>query len=162
MSKRSHPAFCHHTTQAVGGRRWGLRCLSDLTLHSVITPHRPLVVGDGPAMTKVKEELLGNPIILGHLDTKNLSTAFASADIFFFPSLTETWGNVALEAMVRCSFSPDNQPKPPEDICSYRCRHEFCHNTSGSKSLVLKDLVLTMSSATTLQAPRALCLRTWC
>lgn len=44
-------------------------------------------------------EELSNAIILGHQGGTNLSTAFASADIFFFPSTTETWGNVAMEAM---------------------------------------------------------------
>lgn len=52
----------------------------------------------GPALAKVREEL-SNAIILGHQGGTNLSTAFASADIFFFPSTTETWGNVAMEAM---------------------------------------------------------------
>ena len=61
-------------------------------------PVKPLVVGAGPALAKVREELK-NAIILGHQGGSNLSTAFASSDVFFFPSTTETWGNVALEAM---------------------------------------------------------------
>ncbi|MDE3059275.1 MAG: glycosyltransferase, partial [Bacteroidota bacterium] len=34
-----------------------------------------------------------------HLNTKQMATAFASSDAFIFPSKTETFGNVTLEAM---------------------------------------------------------------
>eukprot|EP01147_Barroeca_monosierra_P004236 gene4236-8488_t len=59
---------------------------------------RAVVVGDGPARPTMQEQL-PNTIFTGFLNGLNLSTAFASADIFFFPSLTETWGAVTLEAM---------------------------------------------------------------
>ena len=36
---------------------------------------------------------------LGHLDADALATAYASSDVFVFPSDTETFGNVTLEAM---------------------------------------------------------------
>ncbi|MDR9409871.1 MAG: glycosyltransferase, partial [Balneolaceae bacterium] len=35
----------------------------------------------------------------GFLEGENLARAYASSDIFFFPSDTETFGNVTLEAM---------------------------------------------------------------
>jgi len=59
---------------------------------------RPVVVGAGPALANIRDEL-PKAIIMGHQAGEDLSTAFASSDIFFFPSLTETWGNVCLEAM---------------------------------------------------------------
>eukprot|EP00039_Didymoeca_costata_P027802 m.19220 g.19220 ORF g.19220 m.19220 type:complete len:533 (+) comp6513_c0_seq1:219-1817(+) len=61
-------------------------------------PVRPVVVGAGPALASIRTEM-PEAYFMGHLGGSNLSTAFASSDIFFFPSLTETWGNVALEAM---------------------------------------------------------------
>ncbi|EDQ85919.1 uncharacterized protein MONBRDRAFT_11530 [Monosiga brevicollis MX1] len=57
-----------------------------------------VVVGEGPARARMQEEL-PNVVFSGFLGGVNLSTAFASADLFFFPSLTETWGAVTLEAM---------------------------------------------------------------
>jgi len=60
--------------------------------------HRSLIVGDGPA----REELAGrlhDTIFTGQLGGDALSRAFASSDIFLFPSATETFGNVTLEAM---------------------------------------------------------------
>lgn len=61
-------------------------------------PHRLLIVGEGPAREEM-EELLPEAIFAGHLDGNQLSRAYASSDIFFFPSTTETFGNVVLEAM---------------------------------------------------------------
>jgi len=37
-------------------------------------------------------------IITGHLEGEELSKAYASADLFVFPSTTESFGNVVLEA----------------------------------------------------------------
>ncbi|HXV18267.1 MAG TPA: glycosyltransferase, partial [Gemmatimonadaceae bacterium] len=35
----------------------------------------------------------------GHLEGESLATAYASSDVFLFPSETETFGNVTLEAL---------------------------------------------------------------
>jgi glycosyltransferase involved in cell wall biosynthesis len=61
-------------------------------------PHRSLVVGDGPAREEL-EERLPNTIFTGHLEGDALAHAYASSDVFLFPSDTETFGNVTLEAM---------------------------------------------------------------
>ena len=57
-----------------------------------------LVAGDGPARQEL-ESLMPGAIFLGHLDKTKLSEVYASADIFIFPSTTETFGNVTIEAM---------------------------------------------------------------
>lgn len=59
---------------------------------------RWLVVGDGPARVDF-ERALPAAIFSGFLTGDELSTAYASADLFFNPSSTETFGNVTLEAM---------------------------------------------------------------
>lgn len=59
---------------------------------------RAMVVGDGPAADDMKE-LLPDAVFTGFLQGEELSTAYASSDVFFFPSDTETFGNVTLEAM---------------------------------------------------------------
>ena len=61
-------------------------------------PHRSIVVGDGPAREKL-EARLQNTLFLGYQRDDDLATAYASSDIFLFPSETETFGNVTLEAM---------------------------------------------------------------
>ncbi len=59
---------------------------------------KPLVIGDGPEMATMKATL-GNGVFVGFLGDEALARAYASSDIFFFPSESETFGNVTLEAM---------------------------------------------------------------
>ena len=59
---------------------------------------RVLAIGDGPAKNYF-EERLPDAIFTGQLTGADLATALASADIFLNPSITETFGNVTLEAM---------------------------------------------------------------
>ncbi len=59
-----------------------------------------VIVGDGPAYAEMQQELAGLPVTFtGYLSGEVLATAYASADIFAFPSRTETFGQVVLEAM---------------------------------------------------------------
>lgn len=59
---------------------------------------KALIVGDGPERTHF-EQLLPDGVFTGLLDGDDLAKAYASGDIFFNPSVTETFGNVTLEAM---------------------------------------------------------------
>jgi phosphatidylinositol alpha 1,6-mannosyltransferase len=61
-------------------------------------PHHSLVVGDGPARDDL-EARLPNTTFTGFLEGDALARAYASSDLFLFPSDTETFGNVTLEAM---------------------------------------------------------------
>ena len=58
---------------------------------------RPLIVGDGPYSTMMKE-LLPEAITTGSLHGEELAISYASADFFVFPSTTDTFGNVVIEA----------------------------------------------------------------
>lgn len=59
---------------------------------------RLVLVGDGPERTRLARE---NPdvIFAGMRTGEDLATHYASADVFLFPSMTETYGNVTVEAM---------------------------------------------------------------
>ena len=59
---------------------------------------KPVVIGDGPEMAAMKTGLK-NGVFVGFLHGDELARAYASSDIFFFPSESETFGNVTLEAM---------------------------------------------------------------
>jgi glycosyltransferase involved in cell wall biosynthesis len=60
---------------------------------------RLVIVGEGPYLDEMKEALEGLPVTFtGFLDGEDLSQAYASSDIFVFPSTTDTFGNVVLEA----------------------------------------------------------------
>jgi len=61
-------------------------------------PHQSLIVGDGPARAELNDQL-PRTVFTGYLEGTDLATAYASSDVFLFPSDTETFGNVTLEAM---------------------------------------------------------------
>ncbi|MEO5721368.1 MAG: glycosyltransferase [Chthoniobacterales bacterium] len=60
-------------------------------------PVRLFLVGIGPH-TKALQKLLPDAVFAGYLAGEALATAYASADIFVFPSTTDTFGNVIIEA----------------------------------------------------------------
>lgn len=64
-------------------------------------PHKVLVVGEGPARDWFAEQV-PDAIFTGFQSGDALGRAVASMDMFFNPSVTETFGNVTSEAMA-CS-----------------------------------------------------------
>ncbi len=64
------------------------------------TPNVDLViVGDGPDREALEAQTVdGNIAFTGFLHGDDLARAYASADLFVFPSATDTFGNVVLEA----------------------------------------------------------------
>lgn len=84
------------------------RVAPEKNLHVVIEAYRALlrrvpgarcvIVGDGPGRAALEA---ANPDIVfaGTRRGDDLAAYYASADLFVFPSLTETFGNVVLEAM---------------------------------------------------------------
>lgn len=60
--------------------------------------HKVLVIGEGPAREWFEERLPGGAFV-GFQQGADLARAVASMDVLFNPSVTETFGNVTLEAM---------------------------------------------------------------
>lgn len=86
----------------VGRISWekNLRLLLQAYRHMDHTRCHLVIVGQGPAFAEVEQELRQIPVTFtGYLSGEALATAYASADIFAFPSYTETFGQVVLEAM---------------------------------------------------------------
>jgi glycosyltransferase involved in cell wall biosynthesis len=78
----------------------GLDVFSD-AIEAARAKHVPLkvvAIGDGPARDFFRERL-PDAIFTGQLTGNELATALASSDVFLNPSITETFGNVTLEAM---------------------------------------------------------------
>lgn len=95
--------------------------------------HRVVIVGEGPARSWISERL-PNAIYTGHQSGAALARAYASMDMLFNPSTTETFGNVTLEAMASAlpvvaaistgssSLVSDNRSGrliPPADIAGF-------------------------------------------
>ena len=67
-------------------------------LNGITAPHRAVIVGDGPDRG-FAERALPHAIFTGFLNGEELAAAYASSDLFVFPSDSESFGNVTLEAM---------------------------------------------------------------
>jgi glycosyltransferase involved in cell wall biosynthesis len=61
-------------------------------------PIRSMIVGDGPLRSMLQERL-PETTFTGHLEGEDLARAYAGSDVFLFPSETEAFGNVIVEAM---------------------------------------------------------------
>jgi glycosyltransferase involved in cell wall biosynthesis/predicted metal-dependent phosphoesterase TrpH len=57
-----------------------------------------VLAGGGPEQERVRDQLGGAATFLGWLSGEELARVYASADIFLFPSATDTFGQVILEA----------------------------------------------------------------
>lgn len=71
-------------------------CVAELARRGV--PHRVLVVGEGPARDAFAKVVPG-AVFAGFQSGADLGRAVASMDVLLNPSVTETFGNVTLEAM---------------------------------------------------------------
>jgi glycosyltransferase involved in cell wall biosynthesis len=61
-------------------------------------PGTKVIVGDGPARTSLQQDY-PDAVFLGALQGERLAEVYASADVFVFPSRTDTFGLVLLEAL---------------------------------------------------------------
>ncbi|MBJ7259362.1 MAG: glycosyltransferase [Chthoniobacterales bacterium] len=76
-------------------------------------PVRGLVVGHGPYSAEFQKSF-PEGVFTGYLNGVELATAYASADVFVFPSTTDTFGNVILEAQAAglpCVVSDQGGPR---------------------------------------------------
>lgn len=74
-----------------------------------------VVVGDGPALAQLKLKF-PDAVFTGSLTGTDLAQAYAAADVFVFPSKTDTFGLVMIEALA-CGVPVAGYPVPgPLDI----------------------------------------------
>ncbi len=81
---------------------WEKNLQAVIDLYSLIKEKRLcynlIVAGEGDAREEM-EERMPEAFFTGKLSQEVLAQLYASAQVFFFPSVTETFGNVVLEAM---------------------------------------------------------------
>jgi glycosyltransferase involved in cell wall biosynthesis len=73
------------------------------TFHALSAPVKKdshlVIVGDGPLYKELAYQRQPNITFTGFLEGEELASLYATADVFLFPSSTETFGNVVLEAL---------------------------------------------------------------
>ena len=94
-ARRAHVLYAGRLT-----REKGVDLLADAFLAArALDPRLHLVLaGGGPEEEALRERLGEHATFLGWLEGDDLARAYASADIFLFPSRTDTFGQVVLEA----------------------------------------------------------------
>jgi len=85
-----------------------------------------IIAGDGVAC-KACESRMPNAVFTGKVDHKGLSVLYASSTLFLFPSVSEAYGNVVLEAMasgVPCVIADGGGSKDfiEQGINGFKCK----------------------------------------
>lgn len=95
-------------------------------------PVRLMIVGDGPHAAELRQTL-PDAIFTGTLTGLELATAYASADLFCFPSTTDTFGNVVLESLASGLPTIVSDTGGPKEL--------IAHNETGlvTRSLDVSD-----------------------
>lgn len=70
-----------------------------IMLNNSMVNYRLVIVGDGPLKGEYEKLSIDNIHFVGYKSGEELSKYYANSDIFVFPSSSETYGNVVLEAM---------------------------------------------------------------
>jgi len=122
----------------------GLRMLPALqrSLHSAGLQHRFIIAGQGPMRGELERDLWDG-VFTGALSRLEVAEAFASSDLFVFPSRTDTAGNVVLEAQASglpVIVSSDGGPREnmEDGRTGYVC-HEAVEDWTEKAMAVLRD-----------------------
>jgi glycosyltransferase involved in cell wall biosynthesis len=105
---------------------------------------RLVVTGEGPYLDAMRRRLepTGRAHFTGVLHDQDLAEAFASADLFVFPSVADTFGNSVVEALASglpCLVSDEGGPR--EIVLQGHCGEIFLHKEPGS----LREGILAMA-----------------
>ncbi len=100
---------------------------------------RAVIVGDGPMGKSLRAE---NPRFLfaGMRTGEDLAAYYASADLFVFPSLSETFGNVTMEALASglAVVAFDYAAAREHIVHGYNGLVAPCHDAAAFRSLTLR------------------------
>jgi len=109
-------------------------------------PYNFLVVGDGVARETCQRRM-PNAIFTGTVDHTRLSVLYASSDIFLFPSISESYGNVVLEAMASglpCVLADGGGSRNfiQQGINGFLCKPNQADDYLGRITMLLQDETL--------------------
>ena len=107
-------------------------------------PGTKVVVGDGPMLEQYRRRY-PDVLFLGRLEGEALVAAYSAADVFVFPSRTDTFGLVAIEALA-CGVPVAAYPVPgPGDIVGPA--HRGMHGGARPIGALHEDLGIAIREA---------------
>jgi glycosyltransferase involved in cell wall biosynthesis len=122
-------------------------------LHALRIEHRFIIAGDGPMLRELRARM-PDTLFAGVLSRTAVADVLASADLFVFPSRTDTAGNVVLEA--QASGLPvvvSASGGPCENMLSDRsgvvCRSEAATEWAAAIAELLRDTSLRQTMSCT-------------
>lgn len=99
------------------------------------------IVGDGPELPKL-QKTLSRAKFTGYLFGDSLAEAYANSDLLLFPSQTDTFGNVVLEAMASGTVPVILKGPGPSDFVTHGVNAMVCDSPSQMSQAIhalLKD-----------------------
>jgi glycosyltransferase involved in cell wall biosynthesis/predicted metal-dependent phosphoesterase TrpH len=122
-----------------------------------------VLAGGGPEQERLRERLGEHATFLGWLEGDALARAYASADVFLFPSATDTFGQVILEAQASgvpvVAVARGGPLSLIEDrVSGLLCEPDAEHLANAVLELTESPLLQAQLSRTALRAVR---MRTW-
>lgn len=123
-------------------------------LPMVGVPVRLAIVGDGPSLDELRRQYRRRDIVFtGFLDGDELAQAYASADVSVFPSTTDTFGNVVLEAAASGLPAIVTDKGGPQELVSHgRTGLVIEADTPGSLREAMRELAADAARRRTLGA----------
>jgi glycosyltransferase involved in cell wall biosynthesis len=106
--------------------------------------------GDGPYRAKLQADC-PDAIFMGMATHAQLAVAYASADLFMFPSLTETFGNVTLEALASGTPVLAFDCAAAKEVISDE-RNGWLVQDEDTQRFVLRALAITQKASTLQEA----------
>ena len=91
---------------------------------SLDIPGTKIVVGDGPQLRELKTKF-PETVFVGFLSGEPLAQHLAAADVFVFPSLTDTFGIVLRSYNRYCLNSKEAERLVVPSTIAYRCRRSW-------------------------------------
>jgi glycosyltransferase involved in cell wall biosynthesis/predicted metal-dependent phosphoesterase TrpH len=121
------------------------------------------LAGGGPEQERVRERLGDSASFLGWLEGEALAEAYASADIFLFPSSTDTFGQVILEAQASGLPVIAVAEGGPLSLVEHRVSGLLCQPEAARLAAALLELADSplLREHLSLGGLRAVRLRTW-